>query len=101
MDNKRPENPTAPRRFKRYRERLWRHLHGFISKLPETSNQTKAERFVSQIVRNQTLSIRNLFSDKGCEEALNGILSRIDDLLKRRWDSSYLTYLARQCASAV
>jgi hypothetical protein len=72
-------NPTAPESFVRYWLLLRRHLHGFIRKLPEIGNQTDAEKHVSRRVRLQTLYYRNLFSREGCEEALNGILSRIDD----------------------
>jgi len=72
-------NPTGPGNFQRYWSLVSRHLHGFISKLPETGNQSDVESHVGRRARLQTLYYRNLFSRKGCEEALNGILSRIDE----------------------
>jgi hypothetical protein len=71
-------NPTSPGSFARYWPLLRRHLRAFIRKLPETDNQTDAEKHVSRRARLQTLYYRNLFSSEGCKEVLNGILSRID-----------------------
>lgn len=72
-------NPTAPQRIARYWLLLRRHLHGFIGKQRELGNQTDVEKNISRRARLQTLHYRNLFSREGCTEALNGILSRIDD----------------------
>jgi hypothetical protein len=74
-----PRTPTAPKNLENFWPLLSRHLHSFIHKLPEAENLTDAEKHVSRRARLQTLHYRNLFSRDGCEDVLNGILSRIDD----------------------
>lgn len=88
--------PTSPDNFLRYWQLLFRNLHSFMGQQYYDDRTSDIDKNIIHRARLQTLYYRNLFAQEDCEQALVGILGKIDSDTEK--DLGYkLTSLFQAC----